>query len=255
MNVPRKPTLSASKLSTFLNCPTKYMWTYVDPRGRQFMGPRSYFSFGTSLHSVLQQFHSENAVGVKTQEEALAALDESWIEAGYGSAEEMADAFGEGREIISKYVEAVLKEDVKHRTIFVEKQFRHDLGDFVLIGRIDRLDELEDGTLEVVDYKTGRDDVTNADVANDTAMSVYQLLVSRNFPGVAVRAKIIALRTNRNGVAQASPEALDELEFAIRELGQQILNTNWEDHFPVRKVFCENCDFRRLCARHPGFLD
>ena len=62
-------------------------------------------------------------------------------------------AMSEGKAIVEKYVEAVATLPVTAMTIWVEKQLRADLGPFVLLGRLDRVDEHEDGTVEVVDYK------------------------------------------------------------------------------------------------------
>ncbi|HCE00424.1 MAG TPA: hypothetical protein DER07_05235, partial [Armatimonadetes bacterium] len=81
----RKPTLSPTKISTYLACPSKYRWTYVDERGRWYIRSKSYFSFGTTLHKVLQRFHDSRDAGVQTVGQALAAYEESWIEAGFES--------------------------------------------------------------------------------------------------------------------------------------------------------------------------
>ena len=184
--MPRKPTYSPSKLTTYLACPHKYYWTYLNPRGRWFVRSRSEFSFGQSLHRVLEMFHGSNDQGVETVEQALAALDENWVEAGFGSAEEMAEAYGEGKAIIERYVDEHRVPKVGAQTIAVEKALRADLGEFVLVGRVDRLDRLDDGTLEVVDYKTQRTAVSPEDVDSSIAMGCYQLLLSKLHPGVRV---------------------------------------------------------------------
>ena len=84
-----------------------------------------------------------------------------------------------------------------------------DLGPFVLTGRIDRIDEhSEDGALEIVDYKSGRLDVTEEDVKGALAMSIYQLLVKRNHPDRRVFATIHALRGGVTASASFSDEEL-----------------------------------------------
>ena len=229
------------------------MWTYVDPRGKLYMKSKSYYSFGLSLHAALQRFHDSNDVGVTTTAEAVAALEESWIDAGYTSAEEMADALGEGREIIERHVQEAIARPSQAKSIFVEKQFRADLGEFALIGRVDRVDEHPDGSLEIVDYKSGRPDITTEEVESDLAMGIYQLLLHRQFPLVPLKATIIALRTGRFASASLSPEQLQELEFDVIELGRRMLNTNWDEHTPVHKALCEKCDFIKLCSKSPEF--
>ena len=72
---------------------------------------------------------------------------------------------------------------IEGKTIAVERTLKLEMSDFVLVGRVDRLVELGDGTLEIVDYKSRRKRVTAEDVANDLAMSCYQMLVRHAYPG------------------------------------------------------------------------
>src|SRR5436305_13574189 len=93
------------------------------------------------LHKVLQRFHDSGDTGVETTHEALAALEESWLDAGFSSAEEMADAYGEGKAILERYIDEHQAARAGVSTLYIEKLLRLDLGDFVLSGRIDRVDE------------------------------------------------------------------------------------------------------------------
>lgn len=252
--MPRKPTLSPTKIATFLACPLKYRWTYVDERGRWYLRAKSYYSFGTTLHRVLQRFHDGGDVGVTTTEEALAAYEESWIDAGFSSVEEMQEAFGEGRQILERHVEEVRAKPRDAKVLFVEKQLRMPFGeDFDLIGRIDRVDEYPDGTLEVIDYKSGRQDVYPEEVQTDLAMSIYQLLLREKYPDRPVKATIVALRTGRSATYSLPDEEIDVLRQDLSELGRQILNTNWEEVRAVFKPVCIHCDFQTLCRQDPEF--
>ena len=250
---PKKPSLSPSRITTYLDCPTKYLWTYVDARGKWYLKAKSYYSFGSTLHKVLERFHDSGDIGVTTVGDALKVYEESWLEAGYASPEEMQEAFGEGREIIASTIEEELKRDPGVRTLAVEKFLKFDMGSFVLIGRIDRLDQYPDGTIEIVDYKSGRSKVSDDDVATDLAMACYQLLVRRNFPGVPVKATIHALRANSKGSASMSDEDLAAFESDIRTLGELVLSTSIDDHSPSVKPLCNGCDFLQLCQKDPRY--
>lgn len=248
-----KPTLSPSKITTYLACPVKYNLTYKDPRGRWYLKSKSYYSFGTSLHAVLQRFHDAEDAGVTTTHEAVAALEESWIEAGYGSQEEMMQAMDEGKAIVTEYLEAIAREPVTAKTLFVEKSLRLDLGPFVLIGRIDRVDEQEDGSLEIVDYKSGRQTVAAQEVADDLAMACYQLLLKSAYPDRAVSASILALRSNTKASAGLSDEERARFQDDLVALGPEILGRDFESLAPRRKVICDGCDFLPLCEKHVDF--
>jgi len=251
--VARKPTVSPTKISIYLACPVRYVWTYVDPRGKWYLRGKSYYSFGTTLHNVLQRFHDEGDAGVRTVDQALAAMEESWIDVGFTSAEEMQEAFAEGKEILSKYVAAAMQEETPAKTLFVEKMLRYEFPEFALIGRIDRVDEYPDGTLEIVDYKSGRETVSVDDVRSDIAMAVYQLLVRRKYPDQPVRATIIALRSGDRASYSMTDEELSEFESDVHRLGIDIVSTGHEDHVPTPKPLCPRCDFLPLCSKVDGF--
>lgn len=252
--MPRKPSISPTKITTFLACPLKYRWTYVDAQGKWYLRSKSYYSFGTTLHGVLQRFHDEGDTGVETVDQAIAAMEESWIDAGFSSAEEMQEAFGEGKEILERYVAAAKDRPRLAKTLFVEKMLRHDFAEFNLIGRLDRVDEYPDGSLEIVDYKSGRSTVLAEDVQNDLAMSVYQLLLKRKYPDRPVRATIVALKTGDQASYAMSDAELDEFERDIEMLGQQILfNTDFFEAVAVPKRLCYTCDFQPLCRKLPDF--
>ena len=251
--VARKPTLSPSKITTYLACPSKFKWTYVDDRGKWLLRSKSYYSFGTTLHNVLQRFHDAGDLGVTTTHEAIAAMEESWIEGGYASQEEMSQAMADGKEILERYIEEISREPVTSETILVEKMLRLDLDEFVLMGRVDRVDRLADGTLEIVDYKSGRRGVSDADVATDLAMCCYQLLVRHHYPDSKVQASIIALRSGEKGTASLSDFERDEFQRDLIEIGREILHRDYENLEPVGSSLCVTCDFLSLCRKFPEF--
>jgi putative RecB family exonuclease len=249
----RKPTLSPSRITTYLACPVKFRWTYLDPRGRWYMRSKSYYSFGSSLHRVLERFHDSDDAGVKTIDEAVAAVEESWVDAGYGSAEEMAEALGEGKAMVERYVEDALTHVRGGRSLLIEKTLSMHFERFKLVGRPDRVDELADGSLEIIDYKTGRATVTTEEVADDIALSCYQLLVRQLYPDRSISATIVALRSGDRATHSMSEGELKGFESDIESLGNEILDLDYPDLAPILKDLCPRCDFLPLCRKHPEF--
>ena len=252
-DVARKPTLSPSKITTYLACPVKYRWTYVDSRGKWYLRAKSYFSFGMTLHNVLERFYNSNDDGVTTQFEAMAAYDESWIDAGFSSAEEMAEAYGEGKVILEKHFEEQQKRPLTAKTLFVERQLRCDFQNFTLIGRLDRVDEHEDGTLEIIDYKSGRETVDQEEVDLDLALGCYQLLIREKYPDRPISATIIALRTGDSATTSMSDSKMEEFRRDIQTIGNTIHFEEFHELFPHYKRICPNCDFRPLCRKYEDF--
>jgi RecB family exonuclease len=260
----------------------KYLWTYVDSRGKWYLRAKSYYTFGNALHKVLQRFHDSNDLGVETLQDAQLVFEESWIDAGFISPEDMQEALGEGRDIsptgksgyetqdqlqedynrAQEIIENLTKEPFIKKpgvvTVAVEKLFKWDMGDFQLIGRLDRLDLHPDGTYEIIDYKSARGGVTDEDVSNDIAMSCYQLIVKRNFPESNVKATIFALNAKDDnlkvGSSSMTDHELESFEEDIRLIGSEILSSTIEDHSPAIKPLCDSCDFKRpLCSKDPRY--
>lgn len=250
----RKPSLSPSKLSCYLACPHKYYWTYESQQGQWFLRQRGYFSFGLSLHRALEEFHRGGGQGVDVAQTLLSAYEENWLDSGYGSADEMQAAFGEGKAILAHYAESEAGARSSGKVIHVEKNLRKEMGEWNLIGRADRIDELEDGTIEVVDYKSGRREVDEESIARDIAMSAYALMVQDLFPERTISARIIALRSEGAPVRHKfTSEELDEFAFSVRELGDTVRNHYWEEFRPRPKSLCRTCEFITLCKRDPEF--
>ncbi len=256
----RKPSLSPSKLTCYLACPHKYYWTYESPHGQWFLKAHSYFSFGQSLHRALETFHKSHGVGVPVQESLAGALEESWIDSGYSSADEMQAAFGEAKQILESYAEDFVTGtqgvDPGAEVLFIEKSLRKPMGVWDLIGRADRIDLLSvEGvrTVDIVDYKSARSGVTSEEVATDIAMSCYALMVRDLFPGDRIRTTIHALKSKEKASHDFSEEELDEFAFSVRELGDTIRNHHWEEFHPRSKRLCTTCEFISLCRKDPDF--
>ncbi len=249
----RKPTISPTKISIYLACPVRYRWTYIDDRGRWYMRAKSCYSFGTTLHKVLERFHDTGDIGVTTVGQVASAYEETWIDAGFRSADEMAEAYSEGLHILERHVQETYEKSADAKTLFVEKQLKEDLGEFFLMGRLDRVDEYEDGTIEVVDYKSGRETVCSEELENDIAMSVYQFLLKRKYPDRPVRARIIALKSGDSAVWQMSELELELFERTVRQIGAEILSEDFYERTPMLKPLCNGCDFLPLCRKDPAF--
>lgn len=225
----------------------------MDERGKWYLRSHHYYSFGTTLHRVLQRFHDSADQGVQTVEQAVVAVEENWVNAGYRSSAEMEEAMGIGKEIVANYVDQAIMQPTGGRVLLIEKQLRMDMGPFVLLGRLDRVDELPDGTLEVIDYKSQRRGITDDDVASDLAMNCYQLLLRHHYPDRPVKASILALQTMQKGSASLSDTEATDLQGDLLALGQEILNRDYEQMEPVAKDLCPQCDFLPLCRKHPEF--
>ncbi len=245
----RKPVLSPTKINTFLDCAVKYRYIYIDKIGRFYMHSRPGFSFGSTLHQVLQQFHAQG--GALTADQMAADLDQKWITAGYASAEEEKGHQEAAHEIVAAYHAAHQESAaLQAETIATEKTISCDLGRFKLTGRVDRIDRYLDGTLEVVDYKSGRLEVSVEEVAGSLAMSCYQLIMQRLYPDAPIRGTIYCLRSGVSASYALNGAALEEFAADIVSIGNRILDTGWDALRPVEIDICPECDFLSRCRTY-----
>jgi len=248
MPEPRKPTLSPTRIATYLECAVKYRYVYLDRIGRFYLRAKPCYSFGSTLHQVLQSYHAEG--GAQSAEQMVEQYERAWIAAGYETPEQEQAYREAGVEMVQAY-HAAATERVEREveTLFTEKTISADMGPFVLSGRVDRVDRYPDGTLEIVDYKSGRWETTPEEVAGDLAMNVYQLILRRNYPGTRVFATIYCLRSGIQASAELSDEDAETFAADLLELGQEILNRDYANIEPVRITACEWCDFLPRCER------
>jgi len=246
----RKPTLSPTRIAIYLECAVKYRYIYHDKIGRFYLRARPGYSFGSTMHQVLQSFHEEVRTTGEAQsvEQMQQEVETRWISAGYESAEQEDEFRTAGSEVIAAYHSAVterLEQGVE--TVWTEKTLSTDMGPFRLSGRVDRIDRHADGSLEIIDYKSGRWEVTPEDVAESLAMTIYQYILRRNHPDTRVFATIYALRSGIHASSEMSDEQAERFGADILALGEEILGRDYAALEPVPVPACPTCEFLPRC--------
>lgn len=259
--MPRKFVISPTKLRTYRLCPAKYRLEYIDKVGKFYHRAQAGHAFGHSLHRALDAFHNAGGTETVSAEQLTAALDTVWIAKGYQGEEQAAAYREEGVRILQQYHEATAARVTAHaekpeeappppKLLFTEKTLRVDLSpDVALSGRVDRVDEHHDGSLEIVDYKSGRETVTEEDVAKSLALGIYQLLLKQNMPDRRVFATLVALRTGARASWELDDEQRAHLAAECLEDGEAIRTKDWENVLPVVNDHCPYCDFLPHCTR------
>jgi putative RecB family exonuclease len=229
-----------------------YKYDYIDKIGKFYHKSRAGNSFGSTLHQALQQFHEAGGTAVESAEDLTARAIATWRSAGFTDAEEEAAHKVLAAEVLQTYHTQAQAHEGETRVFLSEKMLKLDMGPFILSGRVDRIDEhLGDGALEIVDYKSGRMDVTEDQVRSAPAMSIYQLLAKRLYPERRVFATIVALRSGISASAELSNDELDAWEEDVRDIARQITEKDWEEVRPVYlPEICPTCDFLSLCSRY-----
>jgi ATP-dependent DNA helicase UvrD/PcrA len=239
--------LSASAVESYQTCPLKYLFDQIwKLRG----GPQAATTFGSVMHTTIRQF----AAGVRKGrpmpfEEVAAIYQREWLAAGYR------DAYQEGayreagleqlRAFHARYLAA--PSDV----LYQEKYFELALEPNVIVsGRMDQINRLAGGEVEIVDYKTGRPRAAR-DAAASLQLGLYALAAREILDLEPARLVFYNLATNEPIAATRSEEALARARQTVAEVADQI----HARQFPPRPgYYCRNCEFRPICPAHEQWI-
>ncbi|WP_219463011.1 RecB family exonuclease [Nonomuraea rhizosphaerae] len=163
-----------SRLNTWLDCPRRYRFTYLD-RPQPSKGPAwAHNSVGASVHNALAGWWRE-PYERRTPLTAAVLLTNGWITEGFKDAEQSARWLARSRDLVSGYVATL---DPADDPVGVERTVATRTKVIAVSGRIDRLDRRGD-ELVVVDYKTGRRPLTQDDARFSLALAIYAIAASR----------------------------------------------------------------------------
>ena len=239
--------LSYSRLSRFEQCPLSFKLHYID---KQLAEPGLPLRFGKAIHAVLEVLVREHVEdersGPLSEDRAVELLQEAWAK------EELTgvDVFQEGVEILQRFVRDQGALD-HHDVLALEKEFRLQVGPFTVLGFIDRVNRLDDESIEVVDYKTNRMLFTRDEVDTSLQLSLYESAVRRIWPW----AKNVKLTFDmlRHGVRQQTERTSEQLDAAIRYVETMGRMTEEATEFPPRlNPNCTWCDHTQNC---PAYAD
>lgn len=211
--------------------------------------------FGTWLHGVLKAFHETlRERGTLTHAERAALLDEL---ARDGIASQR---LGEGEflpfaatwpAVRAGYLEWLATHEARG-AVFAEGEAEHSvqLGPLTLAGRIDRIDQLADGSALVMDYKTEGLPATRSRMATpleDTQLAFYAVLLPERelraaYLNIGERGEVRAV--DHPALTQAAHLLRQGIEVELRRIGQGA---------PLPALgegrACEFCAARGLCRR------
>jgi DNA helicase-2/ATP-dependent DNA helicase PcrA len=181
-----------------------------------------------------------------TRETLLQLLDTHWSSIGFGNKQYEEKMKAHGRELLIGFYERGY--DPSIIPISLEEAFKIKITPQLTIGgRIDRIDKHNDGTLEIIDYKTGTAPKSR-DVSNDPQLTVYALSASSGGIFRKISKKVIVsfyffegqikISATRN---QAQLEAIRE---EIKDKAEEIKRSEF---LPTPGKHCDFCEFRLIC--------
>ena len=244
--------LSHTRLKQFEQCPLAYKLKYVDRVPSQ---PIPHLEFGIVVHRALELLVREavagkhvGPLGTKRAQELLEAAWEVESAVGVG-------AFAEASAMVAKYCAAEGTFDAT-RVLAVEQQFTVIVGQFSLTGFMDRVDRIDDETIEIIDYKTGELVPTADELQDNLQLSLYQYGAQQLWPW-AKRVRL-SLHMVRHGIKLRTTRSTSEITAAmayVEAMGTRIRLAQEHGEFVARlSSGCGMCPFRLACPAYAALI-
>ncbi|MEO8625273.1 MAG: ATP-dependent DNA helicase [Candidatus Limnocylindrales bacterium] len=259
-------TFSHSQLRMYSDCPLQYAFSKVY-RIPVATTP-GYFEFGHVIHSAFEVY-------ARKRRDALAAGD---TPPGYDELKQAFDAAWEPRnyadvqaaEHYAKRAEPALRRfyerEVKTiaQAVAFEQGFTLELpaGDgeppVLLYGIIDRIDRHGDGSIEIIDYKTGKSK-KQSEVDKDEQLSAYALATAMGavldpqtkqpLPA-ATKLTLYFTENDLSLSTTRTPQQLDEFRVSLIEKARRIRGGDFTATPDIWR--CGRCDYRLICPSRFG---
>jgi putative RecB family exonuclease len=244
-------TLTPSKATDFTNCPLAFRYSTIERRPE----PSSPHAVkGTLVHAALEGLFWNHPPGARTPEVAGAALAQAWedlqgdpelAELGFDAAESAA-FLADAEMLVANYFR--LEDPNAVRAVGIELGVETMVDGMRLRGKIDRLDVADDGTLVVVDYKTGRAPSERFERGSLGGVQTYALLCESVLGRAPAEVRLLHLREPIAISTVASEQTIRGQRRRAVAIWTAIERAcDREDFRPHRGPLCEYCHFKPEC--------
>jgi len=243
--------ISATRISSFLECKYKYWCNYVEHLPKV---PSPAFRLGLAVHESL-----ELAGQIWMKKEKFTASDKKKILKKYDDISvregiEDMKIHKEGRQIVVNRLNNFALGD---KIIGLEIKFGFEDRENVttkdgvpLIGAIDKVIEVDEDTLLIVDYKTSKTAPTADQMKVDTQLSIYDLVASKKWPQYKRIILSLDLLKHELLYSYRTEEERSEFEEYLKSVHNQMLSFTKKEAKPTLNIFCPWCDYREYCSSY-----
>ena len=245
--------ISYSSLENFKQCPLKYKLSNIDkikePKSKEAI-------FGTYIHKILKWFYQKDP-NFPTLDALLKYYRDYWPQKTEGfewkDTEEEKSYFKEGIRVLEEFY----NKNIPHKTSILDLETKFEVvldeypdkpnGKHILTGVIDRIDKLPDGTLEIIDYKTGKRMPSQRALDKNNQLSLYAIGLKSRWPRIKMKdlkLSLYFLKFNEKINTKRTEKDLEEVKNKAIDLIHKIEKSDFEPH---SSFLCGWCGYRNIC--------
>ncbi|HLD11955.1 MAG TPA: PD-(D/E)XK nuclease family protein [Patescibacteria group bacterium] len=246
------------KIHMYEICPKRYYFEYLDEytssHKKDLKKPRPQMTFGANIHDVLKAFF-KSPPSDRTQETMKAYLAEVWKtrsgkKGGFTSVAEEQELYHQADGMLSRFLKQT---DLDPHIFYLppDNSFEEFIQvpideQLILGGKFDRIDEEPDGTLRIIDYKTG---VENQD---QIQIGLYAILASHYFRKKVHVGALWYLKTGNRKEVVCDETFQEEVMKWTRSLVEKICTS--KEYEPMPSKMCAYCDYVDFCPAKKDVL-
>lgn len=237
--------INYSRMADFIRCPLRYKYFYIDQIKER--KSRFYFGLGHALHVSIKKFFDQKDPTQRTIQTIRDLVKEQWNSNWFINQSEENEWLSKVDTIAERFVRNY---DPSIRVVATEKSFSAVMGDLILTGDIDRIDQLADGTFQIVDYKLGHEqpEIDFKELETSLQPIFY-------YYGATIGLKIkpthfiyYLFLTGERFIIQFRQQEISEGVERIHEIAESIRNVT--EFPPHRNPYCQDCTY--LCPLFPN---
>jgi len=250
--------LSATRISSFLRCKKRYWFGYVEHLPK-LSNPS--FKLGLACHESLElagniwmEAGPDKEKFTKSEiKKIMAYYDKISVREGI----EEHDVHAEGKVLVKSRLDSF---KLGKRIINLELPFGFPKSKYPdltttqgvpLIGAIDKVVELDEDTLLVIDYKTSKTAPTPDQLREDLQLSLYDLVAGMLWPQYKRVVLCLDMLKSEPVFTYRTPKQREEFNDYLTEVHKQMTELKEEKDAPASlNIFCPWCDFKDYCPAY-----
>jgi DNA helicase-2/ATP-dependent DNA helicase PcrA len=232
--------LSATAVETYETCPLQYKFEREWKLSRQLHAAVQY---GAAMHRVLRTYYDSVRLDrTKNEDELLQLFRDDLAASGIQDNYQRQLYLEQGIEQLKDFMDGE-RSTSPSEVLHTEEWFDVQIAGTKITGRIDRMDRAADGSVAIVDYKTGKAR-TQEDADVSLQLSIYAMAAHEKWGYHVGELAFHNLEGNVLVLSKRTEFQLAEARNRVRDAASSIAAGNFE---PNLGFHCSFCAFRGLC--------